>query len=130
MTKQTTLRRSTPAPLVQQVSHTRREALALLGPSLYAVWLPNLGAVKIGFSTNLYNRLKSITSDAGEPGTLLAVAPGATRADEQAIHDSLPDNDRARGREYYRPTPDVVAVVNTMRARTQLPPLDVHSHFS
>lgn len=123
MTRQTTLRRATHTPYVQQVSHTKREALNLIGPSLYAIWLPAIQAVKIGHSSNPYNRLKSITSATGGKGHLLAIVPGSTRDDEQAIHDGLPDSDRAKGREYYRPTPAVLAVVNKMRAAIHRPPI-------
>ena len=50
---------------------------------------------------------------------LLAFRVGAYE-DEQAIHASLVEH-RARAREYYNPTPEVLAVVNDMRNSLGLP---------
>lgn len=94
---------------------TRTEALAALQGSnsvVYAMRVPD-GAIKIGCTTNLANRASSLH------GEILGFRPG-TFADELAIHHSLIPH-RARGREYYRPTDQVMAVVNDIRSHFNMP---------
>lgn len=95
----------------------RAEALRSLtaGRSVvYAMRLPD-GTIKIGCSAQLWRRRCTLR------GEVLAFVNG-TRIEEQAIHRTLTAH-LARGREYYRPTPAVLAVVNDMRKRFNLPPL-------
>jgi hypothetical protein len=92
---------------------SRAKALASLPPVVYAVRVD--GAIKIGHSTELHNRLRKY----GPTAELLAFIPG-TRSDEKSIHDALTPY-RARGHEFYRPTVEVLDVVNPMRAALGLP---------
>jgi len=90
--------------------------LKALGPVVYALRVPD-GAIKIGYSTDLPNRMRRFvrTSEA----EILAILPGGTLAEEQAIHARLRDH-VAYGREFYHPTPEVVAEVNGMREQIGL----------
>lgn len=81
-----------------------------MGPVVYAATSRD-GLVKIGFTTNLARRLLPF----GGWKSLLAALPG-TYDEEQQIHASLAAH-VARGREYYHRHPDVLAIVNEMRAR-------------
>lgn len=82
-------------------------ALNLAGPTVYAMRLPD-GVIKIGHSAHLADRRTALQ------GEMLAVRFG-DRDDEQAIHATLIPY-RHHGHEYYHPTPEVLAVVNEMRA--------------
>lgn len=93
----------------------RARNLDALGPCLYAARTPD-GCIKIGWSSALGNRLKQL----GGHGALIAVRLNATRADEKAIHTSLRGH-AIKGREWYPETPEVMAVVNSMRADVGLP---------
>lgn len=102
---------------------TKAQALRLIGPSLYALWLPGHRWIKIGWTTNVHNRLRTIAHRHNDTPAVLAVIPGSTLEDEQSIHDQLPDTARAHGREYYRPSREVLAIVNQLRASINLPAL-------
>ena len=96
----------------------RNEALRGLqgdGLILYAVRCPD-GVIKIGATGDVARRLKHI-----DHAEILALRYG-TRADELAIHHSLKAH-RHHGREWYHPTPEVLAVVNDMRDDFGLPHL-------
>jgi len=97
----------------------RRAALAALGPMVYAVRLPD-GIIKIGFSANPASRITRFGPRSQVQ--VLAIAPGWTLADEQAIHARLRSH-VASGREYYHPTVEVLAEVNTMREQVGRGPL-------
>jgi len=94
---------------------TTASALRALGPIVYAVRLTD-GLIKIGHSADFAQRRRCI---GGHSSEMLAVIPGATRADEQAIHAQLTDHVH-HGREYYNPTPGVLQVVNRMREQIGL----------
>jgi len=94
---------------------SRAAALRAFGPVVYAVRLPD-GIVKIGHTTNLARRLNRLQAE-----EVLAFKPG-TYEDEQAIHDRLVEH-VAHGREYYRPVPAVIAVVNELRAHFGMEPI-------
>lgn len=85
----------------------RNSVLRALGSVIYAVRLPD-NVVKIGHTGNLASRSQRLGTN-----ELLAFRPG-TYADEQQIHRGLTDH-RHHGREYYHPTPEVLALVNGMR---------------
>jgi hypothetical protein len=85
---------------------------------IYAVRFPD-GVIKIGYSTNFAQRLRSFRAKGGE---VLGFMAGDFEA-ERAIHSGLVQH-RARGFEYYRPEAPVLDVVNTMRAEWNLPPVD------
>lgn len=102
---------------------TRAEALAQLGNTMYAVLIVRTGAIKFGWTSNLYQRLASVRSICGSPVKLLAVMPGASRREELDLHASLSDDLRSRGREYYLPAPEILAIVNEWRAHNRLRPL-------
>lgn len=91
--------------------------LAALGPVVYALRSKD-GHIKIGHTSNLAARRRHYSS---KPDDLFAFRRG-TEADEQAIHEQLRPF-VARGREYYRWTPEVLAVVNDMRTDLGLDPL-------
>lgn len=94
-----------------------RSLTADVGPVVYAARLDD-GTIKIGHTADVYNRMAKF----GGMSNLVALKPG-TYADEQQIHKLLVEH-RARGNEYYRPTPEVIGVVNEMRAAYGLPPLE------
>ena len=94
----------------------RGEALEALGPVIYAV--RNRGYIKIGFTTNLRQRIHSLGHC-----ELIGVIPSATIEDEVALHASLAGRS-ASGREWYPlDDPEVLAVVDQMRTNLGLPPL-------
>ena len=95
--------------------HDRTQALrSLLGgnAAVYAIRTRD-GLVKIGYTTRLWRRVNEVG------GEIIGFKPG-TPADEKAIHQGLIEY-RARGQEYYHPTPAVLAVVNAMRDEWNLP---------
>lgn len=93
-----------------------RTALAReVGDVVYAVRCRD-GAIKIGWTSNIRNRIRELRVPLDG---ILALVPG-TLEDEQAVHAGLVEH-RAHGREFYHPTPEVIAVVNEMRATYNLP---------
>lgn len=87
---------------------TRNQLLTDLGPVIYYLRVGPL--VKIGFTSNLAKRLKGYP-----PYTkILAWRTGGTVEAERAIHERLAEH-TAAGREWYHPTPEVLAVVNEAR---------------
>lgn len=102
------------AELVEQVNAIR----ALVGdaPSvIYAVRMPD-GIIKIGCTTNLVRRRYGYYD-----AEILAFRPGDL-AEEKAIHASLAEH-LVRGREWYKPVPAVLDVVNDLRGHFNLEPL-------
>jgi hypothetical protein len=100
-----------------QRSRYRTQALAALsqvGEVVYAMRVAG-GLVKIGHTTQAGRRRAALK------GEILAVTFGS-RTDEQAIHARLADHIH-HGREWYYPTPGVMAVVNEMRAAMGMDPL-------
>jgi hypothetical protein len=89
-----------------------------LGSVIYAARLAD-GTIKIGCTTHFGQRLTWLKSHVGLDVELLAFRFGAYE-DEQAIHASLREHLR-RGREYYHPDPEVLAVVNAMRDDLHMP---------
>lgn len=101
-------------------SISRHQAMKALGSVVYAARLAD-GTVKIGWTENFEHRLAWLKGYVKQDVELLAFKLG-TYEDEQAIHASLTDHlDHAR--EYYKPTPEVMAVVNDMRADLKMPPV-------
>ena len=97
---------------------TACQAMEALGDVVYAIRLPG-DTIKIGWTTNLAQRKRSwrLRDNHG----ILAIKPG-TYAEEQAIHARLTPY-RKHGAEYYRPTPEVLAEVNTLRDAVGLDPV-------
>lgn len=93
---------------------SRYAALRSVGEVVYAARVGD--TIKIGHTTNLANRLSKIAAD-----EVLAFCPG-TYADEQELHGRLVEH-LHHGREWYYPTPGVLAVVNEMRETLGLAPL-------
>lgn len=79
---------------------------------VYAMRLPD-GVIKIGCCKDLARRAY------GLHGEILGFRFGDF-AEEKAIHANLVEH-RARGHEYYHPTPAVMAVVNELRDEFNLP---------
>lgn len=117
---------TTPERHGRGATHTKRDRnldraaaiRALTGgqQTIYAMRLTD-GTVKIGCTGDLATRRRMVEAGA----EVIGFMPG-TFEDEAAIHKGLVQH-RARGREYYRPSQDVLDVVNTMRSRFSLPPL-------
>lgn len=95
---------------------TRRQALIQFPPAVYAVRLAD-GIIKIGWSQRMMKRLERY----GKGADLLAAFPSSLEH-ERVIHSRLREY-RAHGREYYHPTPEVMAEVNQLRALSNLPAL-------
>lgn len=98
--------------------HQRNEALRaldMLGGTVYACRVAD-DLIKIGFTRHLNQRRTKLQ------GELLAVLPGASYDDEQALHARLVDH-LHHGQEWYYPTPGVLAVVNEMREVIGLGPV-------
>ena len=93
---------------------TRAEALRSLGEVVYAVRIGDV--VKIGHTTNFQMRFSQLHAN-----EVLGFVQG-TLDDEQTIHGQLTAH-LHHGREWYYPTPGVLAVVNEMRQRVGLAPI-------
>lgn len=102
-------------------SVSRTAALQLLGSVVYAARLAD-GTIKIGWTTQLHDRLRYLTCYTKQDAELLAFKPG-DYDDEQSIHRALVAHRLEGRREYYRPTAEVLAVVNEMRSALNMPPL-------
>lgn len=89
-----------------------------LGSVVYVARLSD-GTVKIGWTEHFDNRLRWLANHTDQDIELLGFRLG-TYDDEQAIHATLVEH-RARGREYYHPTVQVMAVVNAMRDELHMP---------
>lgn len=81
---------------------------------VYAMRMPD-GVIKVGVSVNLANRSYQLH------GQILGFRLG-TIEDERELHARLKPY-RARGREYYKPAPAVMNVVNELRDEFGLPHL-------
>jgi hypothetical protein len=96
-------------------------------PLIYAFRLEHGAAgnrftvIKIGHTTNLDTRRRHLGAEWVD---LLAIKPG-TLADEQNIHRRIPNAHRAYAREYYLPTPQIIAMLDEWRAAYNLPPIEV-----
>lgn len=101
-----------PTPREARDRNVALDALTAGQSFIYAMRLKD-SIVKIGWSNHLANRRAQLR------GQILAFKPGSYY-DEQDIHTSLSEH-RARGREYYHPRPEVMAVVNEMRGHFNLP---------
>jgi hypothetical protein len=95
----------------------RNQILRALGSVVYAVRVPGR-VIKIGCTADLATRAQALGAE-----EILAFKPGEY-ADEQLIHSGLVAH-RHHGREYYHPTPEVMAVVNQMREDLGLDPATV-----
>lgn len=95
-------------------------AMTALGQVIYAVDLD--GIIKIGCTSDLGGRLRTLRyRNKAINVEVLAFMLGGTVEQEQAIHAKLGERNRAHSREYYRPTDEVLAVVNEMRQTIGLP---------
>lgn len=91
-----------------------RRALTTIGEVVYAIRCPD-GVIKIGHTTQLQARCYQVG------GELLAFMFGSYD-DEQSLHARLAGH-LHHGREWYYPTPGVMAVVNEMREAFGLAPV-------
>ena len=92
-----------------------RDVASDVGPVLYAVRVN--GMIKIGFTRDVYERVRKY----GNIRNILALKPGSL-ADETALHRSLRAH-CAKGREYYHPAPEVIALVNEWRSALNFDPI-------
>ncbi|MBC7938713.1 MAG: GIY-YIG nuclease family protein, partial [Chitinophagaceae bacterium] len=83
-----------------------------LGEIVYAILVAD-GIVKIGWTTDLYNRFRNLRTCDGAVKVLGFTFGG--HAEEMEIHKALHAH-VARGREYYHPAPEVMEVINGWRA--------------
>jgi hypothetical protein len=81
-------------------------ALRSLPPVVYFVRMPD-GIIKIGYSASMETRMTKLGGD------LLALLPG-TRDDERAHHERFA-HCLDHGLEWFRPEPDLLAYVDTVR---------------
>lgn len=101
-------------------AHRASQRLAALGTVLYAVEIGD--EIKIGYTANVVRRIDRHRSKTRRPCRLLAIRFG-TRDDERAVHRSLRRH-LAHGHEWYRPTPEVLDLVNQWRSELGQPPLE------
>ena len=92
----------------------------MLGSVVYAARLAD-GTIKIGHTERFDLRLHWLKNYNHQDVDLMAFRVG-TYEEEQAIHASLVDH-RDHAHEYYRATPEVLAVVNAMRTDLGLDPV-------
>jgi hypothetical protein len=90
------------------IPFTRSAALKAVGEVVYANLMAD-GTVKIGWTRDLYHRLRCFP-----PGSRLLAFRVGDHQDELDIHHGLKAH-VARGREYYHPLPEVVALINEWR---------------
>ncbi|WP_242890232.1 GIY-YIG nuclease family protein [Actinomadura litoris] len=95
-----------------------RKAFADLGPVVY--FIKDADLIKIGHSGNLKNRRRAFTSNLD---AILAVIPGDL-ALEQQMHERFASA-RAHRQEWYRPVPELVAYINGVRERMNVPPVAI-----
>ena len=100
-----------------RVPHVTSGLLKAVGHVVYAVQTKD-GNIKIGFTANLPQRCSQIGYG---PRSIIGFMRGEL-ADELAIHGRLKGL-AVRGREYYPWHPEVVAVVNEMRAEWGIEPI-------
>lgn len=122
-----TIGASEPTPLADRSFETKRsrglartqalKALTMGRQTVYAVRMPD-GVIKIGCTSKLWSRRNSLGSGSEIIGFIFG-----DFGDEAAIHERLKPC-RARGHEYYRPVPEVMAEVNAMRDVWNLPHVD------
>lgn len=75
--------------------------------------------IKIGHTANLAKRKGQF---GGRWADLLVAIPG-TLADEQSLHRKF-SHHRARGREWYRPVPEIFDHINEIRHRCNIGPVE------
>jgi hypothetical protein len=113
---------ATRATLVNELEQVRvpritPDLLNALGHVVYAVQTKD-GHVKIGFTTDLAHR----ASQVGYGHKAIIGFMRGEMADEMAVHRRL-DGLAVKGREWYPWHPEVVAVVNEMRAEWGIEPI-------
>lgn len=98
-----------------RLAETRHERLTTAGHIYYI----RVGDhIKVGYAKNLSSRLMAYPPTA----TLLASHPG-TRKDEQALHSMFTVH-RVGGREWYNPTPEILAHIDRVIAEHGAPRVD------
>lgn len=75
--------------------------------------------IKIGFTTDIANRKRAFGSGWTR---ILALVGDSTMADEQAMHVRFAAH-LERGREYFRPAPELITYINEIRARMGISPI-------
>ena len=105
----------TPSPMQASAEYAE-----MYGTILYAVRLGD-GTIKIGVTGHLHLRLTQLRSLTQSEPEVLAVRNG-TIEDERALHASLTEH-LDHGREWYRPDPEVLAIVNEWRSALHMEPV-------
>jgi len=91
-----------------------REAFADLGSVVYFIRDGDL--IKIGYTGDLKTRRRTFTSDLT---AILAILPGGQEL-EGEMHERFAAS-LAKGKEWFRPTPDLIEYVNEIRGRMNVP---------
>lgn len=102
-------------------STSRTVAMRSLGSVVYAARLSD-GTIKIGWTQHFEDRMRYLSHHTGQDVELIAFRLGDLE-DEQAIHAGLVEYRIEGHREFYRPAPEVLAVVNEMRSALNMPPV-------
>ena len=96
----------------------RRDIMNSLGSVIYVARMGD-GTIKIGHTNRFGERMRWLKSEQRMDASLIAFRLG-TYAEEQQLHKALvgsrTKNGHETAREFYDPTPEVMAVVNSMRA--------------
>jgi len=100
-----------------RVPRVTSDLLNALGHVVYAIQTKD-GNIKIGFTTNLAQRCRQV----GYGHKAIIGFIRGEMADEMAVHHRL-DGLAVKGREWYPWHPEVVAVVNEMRAEWGIEPI-------
>jgi hypothetical protein len=91
-----------------------RDAFNDLGSVVYFIRDDDL--IKIGYTGDLRTRRRAFTSDLT---AILAVVPGGQEL-EGEIHERFVAS-LAKGKEWFRPTPDLIEYINEIRGRMNVP---------
>lgn len=112
---------------IDEIPPQSRRAAAIqyhevVGNVLYALRFKD-GTIKLGCTGRIDSRLAHFYHIDGCTPEVLAIKPGSFE-DEQAVHGLLVDH-LDHGREWYRPDPEVWAVINGWRTDVGMEPLPI-----
>lgn len=97
-------------------------AMAAMGLVVYAVWTHDK-LIKIGITANIRTRLERYRISGRNMHRLLLVTPGNLQM-ERTLHRMFAEH-LERGREFFRPAPEIIYYINLVRDRMGVPPVDL-----